>query len=97
MCDGRCSDVLLILMVKNTTGTRLMSTAVEAPTVAPGSDLSLRICCGAGVHHAQRVRPHRHGHERHHQSYGIDFWKDSAEVPPKRACGPADYIRFWNV
>jgi hypothetical protein len=34
---------------------------------------------------------------RYHQAYGIDFWKDSVDVPPKQRCGPKDYIKFWNV
>ena len=34
---------------------------------------------------------------RYHQAYGIDFWKDSVEVPPKQRCGPKDYIKSWNV
>lgn len=34
---------------------------------------------------------------RYHQAYGIDFWKDSVEVPPKHRCGVNDNIKFWNV
>ena len=34
---------------------------------------------------------------RYHQAYGIDFWKDSVDVPPKQRCGPKDYIKYWNV
>ena len=34
---------------------------------------------------------------RYHQAYGVDFWKDSVEVPPMQRCGPKDYIKSWNV
>lgn len=34
---------------------------------------------------------------KYHQVYGIDYWKDQATPPPRQRCGPADYIKHWNV